>query len=203
MRMCAMRAGFTLIETLIALVIASVVTVLTLEMLATLSQNVVRLRAAVDDVKQSMLDERPMRRALQATLPTYSDAIDTVRGGSDTFSAATFAPTAGEGVASFRVSLERTADGVALIYQEGNSGQFVRYFDAHDGAAFSYRDAWGNEYTSWPPGDMDGMDEGYYALPPALIEVRATNDDEALLASYVLAYQRRLPLRVRDMAEMF
>lgn len=196
-----MRAGFTLLEGLIALVIASILTVLMLEMLANLTQNATRLSASHNALRLSVLNERPLRRALQNAWPAYHDA-GALEGRSNYFRGQTIQGIGGAShPVEFELSIEFTEGIARLVYSEAGQGSIERELGVLQAAYFTYVDVWGEAHNHWPPEERHVDAPDYYRRVPALIEVKDSSAE--VIAAYVITSHRKLPLRAQDFDTFF
>lgn len=197
-----MRAGFTLIETLIALAITSVIAIVTLEMLASMSAHALRLEAAMTRASTATLQTLPMRRAIEGTLPDYADSAAAFTGDDRRLAGLTATPALGGGrPAAFTLTLEADSDGERLVYSEDGAPLFSRPLGrgAHQ---FVYVDQRGARHTVWPPDVRHRDDPEFYIPSPSLIIVADTLDDDRQVAAYAPTADRRPPLRGRDIDDI-
>lgn len=208
-----MRSGFTLLETLIALVITSVVVVATLEMIAALSEHAVRVERALVSANASTLEALPLRRAIENAIPGYADEPLHFEGDERRFSSITQAGVLAEPgrPTPFSAALEASEAGEALVYSE--AGEPVLRRELGRGPhRFVFVDRRGERHAQWPPEERRRDDPTFYILSPVLILVidESLDDDSAsddkgaggVVAAYAPREDRRPPLRTQDMADL-
>lgn len=200
-----MRSGFTLLETLIALVIASLVTLVVMDSLSAATGHAARLEQVNRIHTERVLALIPVMRALEGAVPDYhdGDALFTgearrvrglthssVRAGinSGDLIGAPGAPT------SFEIRVEGGVAGTRLLYAE--NGEVAIEATLPDGARLAYRDAAGAQHDVWPPPDGFESDPLYYRPIPAALLI--LDGDRPVLAA-TLARTASLNWRVQDL----
>lgn len=117
------QAGFTLIEALITLVIASVLSLLMLQAVRSAASNAVRIERTAQAAAGSFIAQGALRRAIENTRAYYQNTPYAFDGDSQGFSALTVAPIDGP-IGEFQrysVRLEPSDDGLALVYEDADS----------------------------------------------------------------------------------
>jgi len=190
-----MRSGFTLIETLIALVIAALITLVLMDALSAATGHAARIGEATRTHTTRTLALIPMIRALTAAAPDYHDAEHVFTGTPSTARGLTLAGAAGtdSGPAAFSLELTQSNGETRLIYRE--NGEALIEVTVPAGAHLAYRDGDGTEHEVWPPEDGLDPDPLYYRPIPAAILI--LDGAEAVLAA-APARTTGLTLRTRD-----
>jgi len=177
-----MKKGFTLIETLIALVIASITTLILLQSIASVSHNAAGLDRAAATLITDSFNRGAATQALAAALPQYLSANHPFTGYESGFTGVTAKPVFDTpGIAhAFSVRLTGTRRGqTALIYSEGGHSVKIIQFE---GMGYELRYAYlslSNLYAGtspsntpvWPPEIGIDPEPGYYRPPPHLVSV--------------------------------
>lgn len=187
-----MSHGFTLIETLIALVIASVTALVLLQSITAIAGATASAQNAVARAFNSELVEASAVDAISGATAVYIDKQGAFEGDSTGFSAQTrrpaFAPRAT--LRNFSMSLDAGAEGTALMYQEGATRLEVAFFQdenirfeyVYRPAAALYAGEPASLYAAWPP--AEGFDPVYeYFIPPPKAVVIVSSDGDILWAA--------------------
>lgn len=190
-----MRSGFTLLETLIALVIASLITLVLMDTLAAATGHALRIEQATRSYTARTLALIPVMRALDGAAPDYYDSEFVFAGdtaGARGLTLASMSGVAGS-LSAFEISIEAREGGAVLIYRE--AGETLVETALPAGAKLAYRDPAGAEHDVWPPEEGFDPDPLYYRPIPAAILILA--DDIPILAA-APARTTGLVLRTRD-----
>ncbi|GJL96471.1 MAG: hypothetical protein DHS20C06_02880 [Hyphobacterium sp.] len=190
-----MRSGFTLIEALVALVIAALITLVLMDTLSAATGHATRIEAATRAHTARTLALIPVTRALDATVPDYHDGDNVFTGNATLARGLTLAGIVGRAAApsTFELEIAETDGAVRLIYRE--NGETLINVAVPDGARLAYRDPAGEEYAVWPPEDGFDPDPLYYRPIPAAILV--FDGENAVLAA-APSRTTGLTLRTRD-----
>ncbi|WP_420434336.1 PulJ/GspJ family protein [Hyphobacterium sp.] len=190
-----MRSGFTLLETLIALVIAALITLVLMDTLSAATGHATRIEQATRAHTERTLALIPVMRALNGITPDYHDAEHVFAGDAAAASGLTVTGINGDsmGPTGFELALEDRAGQAIMIYRE--AGETLFEIEVPDGARLSYRDAKGVTHEVWPPEDGVDPDPVYFRPVPSAILIQA--GDTAVLAA-APARTIGLTLRVRD-----
>lgn len=190
-----MRSGFTLLETLIALVIAALITLVLMDTLAAATGHANRIEQATRDHTNRTLALIPVMRALSGITPDYHDAEHVFVGDATAARGLTVAGTGGDGIGptAFELALENRSGRGVMVYRE--AGETLFEIEVPDGARLSYRDAKGVAHEVWPPEDGIDPDPVYYRPIPSAILIRA---GDAVVLAAAPARTIGLTLRVRD-----
>ena len=194
-----MRSGFTLLETLIALVIAALVTLVTLDSLASATGHAARLAQMDKTQNERVLAMIPVRRALQGAVADYHDGEGVFVGEALQLKGLTLSGVGkGGGVASgapvlFAIRIEADEGGTWLSYSEQDI-RLVR-IAVPDGTSIAYYGPSGQKYDVWPPDGGSEFDPVYFLPVPVLIAFRV---GETELMSAAPARDAGLTLRTAD-----
>jgi len=206
-----MKEGFTLIETLIALVITSITTLVLLQSMASVSHNVAGLDRAAATLVTDSFNRGGATQALAAALPQYLGANHPFKGYEIGFTGMTAKPvfdTPGAARA-FSVRLTGTGRGqTALIYSEdGHSVEIARFEGTSYELRYAYlslRDLYAGTPPSntpvWPPETGIDPEPGYYQPPPHLVSV--INDLGERVWAARMDAEFILPMRAQDVESM-
>jgi prepilin-type N-terminal cleavage/methylation domain-containing protein len=190
-----MRSGFTLLETLIALVIAALIALVLMDTLSAATGHAARIEQATREHTQRTLALIPMTRALNGITPDYHDGEFVFVGSALTARGLTTAAAAriDRGPAGFELAIESRGSQPVLRYRE--AGEDLFEVDIPAGAQFSFRDPRGETHPVWPPAEGFGFDPLYYRPVPVAIVITA--GDTIVLAAAPTA-TTGLTLRIRD-----
>ncbi|MBI1235700.1 MAG: prepilin-type N-terminal cleavage/methylation domain-containing protein [Alphaproteobacteria bacterium] len=192
-----MRSGFTLLETLIALVIAALITLVLMDTLSAATGHASRIEAATRAHTARTLALIPVMRALDAAVPDYHDAENVFTGDAVRASGLTVAGVAGTesrpAAFALEIAREAGADEARLIYHEAGEALISVAVPAE--ARLAYRDDDGVTHEVWPPEDGFDPDPLYYRPIPSAILIL---DGERAVLAAAPARTSGLTLRVRD-----
>lgn len=206
-----MNRGFTLIETLIALVIASITALVLLQSISAIG----RASAGVDRAAATALTRgfttQAVQDAISASLADYLDSDTVFRGDSQHLEGATRRPvldTHGPAKA-YSLNLRSEPDGTTvLIYTEsGQSIRLMQFTDTSVRFQYTYRSVT-TMYAEqppvsslqWPPEGGIDPDYEYFRPPPSLIQV-VTDRNDPVFAVHIAGWGIP-PLRTRDVEEV-
>jgi prepilin-type N-terminal cleavage/methylation domain-containing protein len=194
-----MRSGFTLLETLIALVIAALLTLVLLDSLASATGHAVRL-AQLDRAQNGrVLAVIPVLRALQGAIPEYHDGEGLFVGEATQLKGLTLSGVGkgGGGVSGapvvFAITIETDERGTWLRYFEHD--QMLASIAVPEGTFIVYRGPDGQVHPAWPPAEGLEFDPVYYRPVPAAVVFRV---GEIELMSAEPARDAGLTLRAVD-----
>jgi len=190
-----MRSGFTLLETLIALVIAALITLVLMDSLSAATGHAARLEEANRTHTARVLALVPVRRALEGAVPDYHDGEAVFTGEAQRARGLTLsgADAADGSPAVFEIAIEAAGANAKLIYSEG--GRALIETALPEGARLAYRDPSGAIHDVWPPEDGFEPDPLYYRPVPATILIL---DGETSVLAAAPARTTGLTLRTRD-----
>lgn len=190
-----MRSGFTLLETLIALVIASLITLVLMDTLAAATGHARRIEQATRSYTARTLALIPLMRALNAAAPDYHDSEFVFTGNASAANGLTLASAAGASgeLCAFDISIEAGSGQALLVYRE--KGEALIEISLPTGARLAYRDPAGAEHDVWPPEEGFNPDPLYYRPVPAAILILV--GETAVLAA-APSRTTGLMLRTRD-----
>lgn len=191
-----MRSGFTLLETLIGLVIAALIALVTLDSLSAVAAHAARLMEQGRRQTDRTLALMPLQRALEEAVPDYHDAAGIFEGEARLIRGLTMAPPSGAAglPARFELRIETRGGQAVLVYLEQDRQLIVTSLEGDP--AFTYQDNSGRLHEAWPPVEGLGAGDPLYQVPvPALILVRS--GDNTLLAA-AASRTTGLVVRVQD-----
>ena len=190
-----MRSGFTLLETLIALVIAALITLVLMDTLAAATGHANRVEQATRNLTERTLALIPFMRSLNAAVPDYHDEEHVFTGDAAAASGLTVAGMTADGFGPtyFELAIENRGDQGVMVYREGGETLFEAEIPAN--AQLSYRDARGASHDVWPPEGGFDPDPIYYRPVPSAILIHAGED--TILAVHP-AWTVELSLRYSD-----
>lgn len=188
-----MRSGFTLLETLIALVIASLITLVLMDSLSAAAGHAARLEQAAREHTARTLGLLPARRALEGAIADYHDGDALFTGEARRMRGLTLAGAGGAhaGPVVFEIDITAGAGAARLIYTENGDALFEIAVPV--GARLAYRDARGGLHDVWPPEDGFDPDPVYYRPLPAAVVI--LDGETAVMAA---APSRTAPLTLRS-----
>jgi general secretion pathway protein J len=150
--MRARDAGFTLLETIVTLVVVSLIVTVLMQMLHQSLGLRARLLRHERASRVSGLQEQWFRDTVSSAVADLPDAYGAMSGTGDSLELVTPAPLEGTGLQRVRWRLEGGAGGDALTYAgDGAAPVQVIAGPLHD-AAFSYLDSQGQWQPEWKPG---------------------------------------------------
>lgn len=178
-------AGFTLLETIVTLVIVSLIVVVLMQALQQALGLRMRLLRFERETRMATLQESWFRDSVGAALIELPASAGVMQGDAEGFSLTTAAPLAGTGPAAVRWQLQREREGAveALLYEAvdaraqpaagvgaggGSRGDraAVRVLSGLRDASFSYLAADGAWKEEWAPGDVEPL--------PRMVRLTAT-----------------------------
>lgn len=226
-----MTRGFTLLETLIALVIASITALVLLQSIMAVARGTAGIEIALAGALETEFSREAVSDALAASVADYLDSPGIFTGSTTRISGTTRRPVlAPHGLPTgFVLTLRPERDGTALVYQEVahqmaddgqepglgardtdalDDGMVAMRFDAQDiGFRFAYQT--GAQLYAHEPPEMievwppeDGFDPWYdYFRPPPTIVMIVDANGETLWAVASAGWNAP-PMRDRDIEEI-
>jgi prepilin-type N-terminal cleavage/methylation domain-containing protein len=197
-----MRPGFTLIETLIALIIAAMVTFVLLDTLSAISAQASRLDRSVARTQEQIIGWLTLERAVAGLLPDYLDGPAPFEGDETRFRGLSDRPMTGHPGAPgiITLSIEQDADDpgtlARLVYAEG--GEVLLEVELGVDARLAYIDFEGVEHAAWPPPEGFINEPVFYRPTPHLIAVHAAEGAEQLLHAFPVTRTRPPYARISD-----
>ncbi len=176
-----MARGFTLLETLIALVIASITALVLLQSIMAVARGTSGVDAALARALESEFSHSATADALAGSVADYLDAPGVFAGTAQTLAGATRRPVlAPHGTpAEFALELRSAARGTVLVYSEGGREIEAMRFEAAEAEfRYAYRST-GALYAgeppavleTWPPDAHYDRSHVYFRPPPELVMV--------------------------------
>lgn len=180
-------AGFTLMETLVMLMLVSIAATMMFQMLDSYRIAQQRIAAQAGQLDRSSLFEAWLVDGVRGL---RADPGHPFIGGRLGFEGVTLNPLFGSGGAPSIVEwqLQPTAEGGEIAYSEGGQDRWTLALRDFAGARFVYFDREGSQHDQWPP--AQGLQE---SLPAAVGFVRGTGSEERVRLAAVLG-----PLVVRE-----
>lgn len=163
--------GFTLLETLVTLVVVSMIVVVLMQAL----QQALALRARLlryeAHARTSTLQEAWFRDTVRAAIPDIPDALGSPEGTTEVFAFVTAAPLTGDGLARVSWSLVRVEGGFALDYASDDGARLRILGGPLRDPAFAYMDDTGAWHEAWNQeialGEQEALPaRGQEAQPP-------------------------------------
>lgn len=193
-------AGFTLLEAIVTLVIASLIVVVLMQALQQSLGLRTRLLRHDRESRMAGLQEQWFRDTVSSALHDLPDALGPFNGDGTGFEFVSAAPLAGQGIARVRWRLEPVDGGSALAYRDPRWEQLVIVPGPLREAAFEYLDAEGNwvrEWTPPDPADPTGAAAGGLAPLPRMVRLRATTSTGELSWLVSIPAEPRSPTMLR------
>ena len=148
--------GFTLLETIVTLVIVSMIVVVLMQALRHSLSLRQRLLHHEQVARMDALQEQWFRDTVTGAIADLPDAIGAMRGDAAGFELVTAAPLSGAGLARVSWRLRGGADGASLVYQDPRWEELEVLRGPLYDARFEYLDAAGAWQAAWeqpsPPG---------------------------------------------------
>jgi len=141
--------GFSLLEALVTLVIIALVVALLMQGLLQVLAMRTRLAAHDTRVTAALLHERWFRDSVGAAVADVAQGIAPFRGDASSVRMLSAAPLLDDGLVPVEWRIERSADGVALIYAQGERELTVLAEGLVD-AGFDYLGSDGGWHEQWP-----------------------------------------------------
>lgn len=188
--------GFTLMETLVVLLISALAMTLMFQALAGFNRARQRV-AALEGVRNNgtvvldwLRDSIHGLVALDMTGLTVraDDPVLGLRGDQNGFTATTLTPLQGAAGVPVTVQWKVSTDGTSLIYDETGKAPLTLPLRDQSGLQFAYLDAKGKALASWPPR------LGVQVALPQAIELRSGHDNDEQVMLQSIAVPRPMPL---------
>ncbi len=183
----AASAGFTLMETLVMLVLVSLAATMMFQMLESFRIAQQRVAAQAGQLDRSSLFEAWLIDGVRGLRAEPGQPFAGSRSG---FEGVTLNPLFGSGGAPSAIEwqIRATSDGGDIAYAEDGQERWTMPLRDFEGARFVYFDREGKQHDRWPP--AQGLQE---SLPAGVGFVRGTGPDERVRLASVSG-----PLVVRD-----
>lgn len=175
-----MRAGargFTLLEAIVTLVIASLIVVVLMQALQQSLGLRTRLLRHERETRMAGLQEQWFRDTVAATVHDLPDALGVFRGDGEGFELVSASPLGGQGIARIRWAFAPVEGGVALVYGDPRRESLTVVAGPLRDARFEYLDAsagWVPEWTAPEPA-ADASPEDSPVLLPRMVRMEATS----------------------------
>lgn len=142
------QAGFTLLETIVTLVIVSLIVVVLMQALQQALGLRTRLLRFERETRMSTLQEQWFRDTVSSAMVDLPDALGTMQGDASKFALVTAAPLQGAGPERIAWSLQAEGGMEAVVYT-APGGAPLRIVGGLRDAAFSYLDGDGRWQARW------------------------------------------------------
>lgn len=170
-RRCPPQAGFTLLETIVTLVIVSLIVVVLMQALQQSLGLRTRLLRFERETRMSTLQEQWFRDTVSSAMIDLPDALGIAEGDADRFAMVVAAPLQGAGPARIAWAIQRDGGGQTLVYEAG--GGALRVVGGLHDASFAYLDAEGRWRNTWKQEDRAPL--------PRMVRFQAATSTGALL----------------------
>lgn len=203
-------SGFTLLETLISLVIASITALVLLQSITAIARSTAGLERATGRAMSAEFTVSAAADALSGAAADYLDSETVFIGGEMALSGLTRKPMFGPQAALRPFAMRLEGDGrggSVLFYSEGEQVIEIKRFESPE-ARFEYvyqtvtglyADSPPERLPAWPPDVFDPFYD-YFRPPPDLVLV--TDRDGAILWAVRLDGWREPPMRESDLDEV-
>lgn len=187
-------SGFSLLEVIIGLAIASFATLALLDAVRATSVNSARTSEIIAKQIEFTLTELPLRRAIENSVPGYYDKPEKAMGDEFEFQSQTAIAAQNTAVTlqPYRIAIDATVAKTTLQYWE--NGTLIFEIEIPQNSRFTYQDDVGNEYPEWPP--SDGLRDNPIYFIPLPSKIIITGD--FVVTAYSLQNNSPIPLRVSD-----
>ncbi len=171
-RLRAASAGFTLMETLVMLILVSMAATMMFQMMDSYRIAQQRIAAQAGQLDRSSLFEAWLVDAVRGLRAEPGHPFAGSRSG---FEGVTLNPLFGSGGAPSAINwqLRATSEGGEIAYAESGQDRWAMPLRDFEGARFVYFDREGKQHDKWPP--AQGLQE---SLPAGVGFVRGTGADE-------------------------
>lgn len=149
--------GFTLLETIVTLVIVSMIVVVLMQALRQSLALRTRILQHEQGARMDALQEQWFRDTVRGAIADLPDALGTMRGGATELELVTAAPLSGPGLAKIRWSLRQGPSGASLVYDDAQwkglevlPGPLLEARFEYMDAEGAWRDAWEQPAPSTP-----------------------------------------------------
>lgn len=149
----AIPRGFSLIEVLVTLVVASLIITVLMQALAQAVDLRERVRRHDVASRVAALQEPWFRETVASMVADIPDALGTTLGSPDSLEFVTPVPLAGGGLGRVRWSLQPVEGGFALHYQDTAWDDLVIVPGPLAGASFGFLDSEGQWLADWAPAE--------------------------------------------------
>lgn len=201
--------GFTLLEAIVTLVIASLIVVVLMQALQQSLALRTRLLRHERESRMATLQEAWFRDTVSAAVHDLPDAMGAFRGDPAGFGLVSAAPLGDQGIASVRWALEPVEGGAALVYSDPAWTRMPVLPGPLDDARFDYLDANGEWVDAWEPPEPDpdappGFHKDLVVLPRMVrLRARTRGGELTWLAPILAEPHPTMLLRPEAMQDVF
>lgn len=150
-RQPARSAGFTLLETVVTLIIVSLLVATLMQALSHALGLRTRILRVQSEARLDLLQEAWFRETVGAAQADLDDAMGGMEGRRDALAYATPIPLVANGMARVRWWLQDDGSGLALHYADPGTDGMVVVAGPLEGASFAYLDRAGEWHAEWSP----------------------------------------------------
>lgn len=147
--------GFTLLETVVTLVIVSLLVATLMQALGHALNLRTRLLRVQGESRTELLQEAWFRETVGAAQADLDDAMGGMQGGRDSLAYASSMPLASPGASRVRWWLQDDGKGTALHYSDADASDLVVVPGPLKAATFAYLDRAGSWHDEWKPASDD------------------------------------------------
>lgn len=175
-RMRAGVRGFTLLEAIVTLVIASLIVVVLMQALQQSLGLRTRLLRHERETRMAGLQEQWFRDTLASTVHDLPDALGPFRGDREHVEFVSASPLRGQGIVRAEWALVPVSGGASLVYRDAGQGAVTVIPGPLHEARFDYLDAGEGWVPEWaaPDPDPDAPPSEEPILLPRMVRLRAT-----------------------------
>src|SRR5690606_36177901 len=141
----------TLLETVVTLVIVSLLVTMLMKALSHALSLRTRLLRVQQESRTEMLQEAWFRETVAAAQDDLDDAMGSMEGDARSLAFASMMPLASPGMSRVRWWLDGGADGVSLRYSDATANDLVIVAGPLQAGAFAYMDHAGALHDEWKP----------------------------------------------------
>lgn len=183
-------SGFSLLETIVTLVVVSLIVVVLMQALQQALSLRTRLLRHERETRMASLQEQWFRDSVSAAVADLPDAFGRMDGTATSLELVSAAPLSGRGLGRIRWTLQPVDGGYALSYGDSDWQQLQVIRGPLRDASFAYLDAQGKWQDEWKPGGEASL-AGKAAAGKATVVHKAPVFDEAPRAVVVPAGEAR------------
>lgn len=183
-----MHGGFTLLETIVTLVVVSLIVVVLMQALQQSLGLRTRLLRHEREVRTAVLQEQWFRESIGSAIADLPDALGSMEGSASDVALVSAAPLTGPGLARVRWSLRPVAGGFALDYSEGGGDPLAIVSGPLAGAKFDYLGSDGRWLPEWKVPELPEAAAANEMVPkeipeqlPRIVRLQATTASGAQL----------------------
>lgn len=194
-----LQAGFSLIETLVMLLVSSVTAVVLLQSLWVAAQSGARIEQFLAGAFDRNFRIEMLRASVEGLQPTYWDEVDIMKGDAASLSGLTIKGVRRDnGLHEFRIRLEERGADTRLVYTE--NGRDVFEFEMpYESMQIAYWSSFSGWVDEWPTQARPVLHDPYYIPTPDLVVLRSGGADVAALPVGGAAPP---PIRERDISRV-